>query len=213
MTTRLVLGSSLLIALGCTQPTSVIIEPLRVINWSPSAGAFCVDVAAQIRITFSDDLDPASVTADAIVLRDSAGPIAGALTYDAVTFTARFVPDAPLLFETQYTAIVTTGVRGVNVGRMPVDLEAAFMTVPRYGCTPGVVCTYPTECPAPQICSSLGVCVDECVTDRDCYRATCQSGACVQDGDDSAPPGDPAGGDPVTPGDDSSGGDSTAIGD
>ncbi|MBW2459627.1 MAG: hypothetical protein JRI68_34355, partial [Deltaproteobacteria bacterium] len=48
---------------ACVDPTSVVIEPLRVINWAPASGAFCIDVGATVSGTFSDDLQPDTVTA------------------------------------------------------------------------------------------------------------------------------------------------------
>jgi hypothetical protein len=66
------------------------------------------------------------------------------------------------------------------------------MTIARSGCTPGVECSLPSDCPDPQqICSNVGLCIDECVTDRDCYRGTCADGSCIAD-----PLPDSGGGDP-----------------
>src|SRR5687767_12024613 len=105
---------------GCTQPTSVIIEPLRVVNWSPSNGAFCVDVGTQILITFSDDLDAESITPENIILLDSNGPVSTTITYDQQTFTARVDPMgadpvATLDFDRLYSVQVQSAVRGKTV--------------------------------------------------------------------------------------------------
>ncbi|MBI5509651.1 MAG: Ig-like domain-containing protein [Deltaproteobacteria bacterium] len=164
---------------ACADPTSIVVEPLRVINWSPAGGAFCVDVRATVSATFSDDITADSLSADSFYLTAAAGKVAGALEYDKATFTVRLTPDQPLDFDMLYTVVAGSGLRGVDDGRLAVDLEASFMTIARNGCTPGVECTRPSDCPGSQICANVGVCVDECVTDKDCYRGTCQAAACV----------------------------------
>ena len=189
-------------AFGCTTPTSVVIEPLRVINWSPPSGAFCVGVEANVWITFSDDLEPDSLNADSITLRNSAGPVNTVISYDAPNFTARLAPAATLLYDDLYTVVITEGVSGKEVGNMSVRLEASFQTVARSGCTPGVECTMPSDCPGTQICANTGVCRSECVTDRDCHRAECRQGSCMPfDAGDSAPGGDATPGGDTNPGD------------
>ena len=179
---------------ACVDPTSVVIEPLRVINWSPASGAFCVDVNASISATFSDDLVAESVSADSFYLRSADGAVAAAVTYDSATFTAVLQPSGPLLFDTLYTVVAAESIRGQAQGRLSVDLDASFQTVARYGCTPGVECVLPSDCPGEQICANIGVCIDECVTDKDCFRGRCELGSCVPDQETDG--GDPGAGDP-----------------
>ena len=207
-----------LVGLGtaCTSPTSIVVEPLRVINWAPVSGAFCVDVGTTVSATFSDDLDPSTLTNEAFLLKSAHGHPAASGRHDKSTFTAKLRPNTPLSFDTLYTAVVASGVRGTQQGRLAVDLDASFTTVARSGCRPGVQCQRPSDCPGTQICSNIGTCIDECVTDKDCYRGHCSTGTCVplsppDTGGGDPAVGDPAGGDPLA-GDPGSG-DATSTGD
>ncbi|GAB4241590.1 MAG: hypothetical protein OHK0028_20130 [Deltaproteobacteria bacterium] len=60
--------------------------------------------------TFSEPLDPSTVTAANFTLKDAANvPVAGSVTYAGSTAT--FAPSAALAAGTRYTATVTTGVK------------------------------------------------------------------------------------------------------
>lgn len=168
------------VALGaCGQATSVVVQPLRVINWVPSGGAVCVDPNTRVLVTFSDDLVAASVTAQSLYLASSDGPIAGAPQYDKLTQTVRLAPPASLDFGRLYTIVLTTALEGAHEGTLPVQLESSFATVQRTGCAPGPECQHPSDCPGTQLCSSIGTCIDACVTDRDCPTGqACTAGAC-----------------------------------
>ncbi|MFC1610847.1 Ig-like domain-containing protein, partial [Myxococcota bacterium] len=184
---------------GCTEPTSIIIQPLRVLYWSPG-GAYCVDVTTKVSATFSADLIQDSVTAESFFLRGDGGPVAGNLEYDEATFSVHLTPDAPLAFDQQYTAVATKEIESKSMGRLAIDLEASFVTVSRTGCKPPIdceppdCCTLSSQCPGVQICLN-GTCTDECLTDRDCFRGRCVGGGCVPEIDGGG--GDPASGDPA----------------
>jgi hypothetical protein len=164
---------------ACGAPTSVVIEPLRVINWAPSSGAFCVDVNTSIRATFSDDIVAASLSDTTFALRDADGAVTATVQYDQASFTISLKPSAPLRFDRLYTVVAGKGLRGQEDGALPVDLDSSFQTVARSGCTPGVQCHLPSDCPGTQICANIGVCTVQCVTDKDCYQAKCVTGTCV----------------------------------
>jgi hypothetical protein len=189
---RVAVAAVTVLAGACANPTAIVVEPLRVINWSPASGAFCIGVDTTVAATFSDDIDPASLTAATFHLNDASGPVAATLDYDKASFTAKLTPSAKLTFDQLYTIVAGSGLRGTAEGRLAIDLDASFMTVERTGCTPGVECSRPSDCPGTQICANIGVCIDECVTDKDCYRGTCQTGGtCVPNS-----PADGGGGDP-----------------
>ncbi len=184
----------LLFALAaCSQPAAVLIEPLRVLNWSPSPGAICVRTDIAIHATFSASLDESSLSAESFFVQDAGGPLAATIDYDATAQTATLTLQAPLDYEQLYTAVVV-GVRSEEQGVLPVRLESSFQTVARSGCAPAVECQRDSDCTAPEICANIGVCVPQCVTDRDCYIGTCSSGTCIES-DSNPPGGDPAVGD------------------
>jgi hypothetical protein len=182
---------------GCVDPTAVVIEPLRVINWSPTSGAFCVDVNARISATFSDVLDTATLTADTFYLLSADGRVDATVSYDLAALTAELEPTESLRFDTLYTVVAAQGIRSQEQGGLSVDLDASFQTVARNGCTPGVECVLPSECPDNQICANIGICIDECVTDKDCFRGTCDlsSNTCVPESQEDGGGGDPEPGD------------------
>ncbi|PYR76157.1 MAG: hypothetical protein DMF87_18785 [Acidobacteria bacterium] len=89
--------------------------PPSVIGVAPAAATRNVSLGSDVRITFSEPLDPASVSADTIQLRDTRGvPVAGTATYDAQLKVATFVPAAALLPTRPYTATVVGGVAGAR---------------------------------------------------------------------------------------------------
>jgi hypothetical protein len=181
------IGLAVAVATACTNPTSIVIEPLRVINWSPASGSFCIETDVTIYATFSDNVEADSLTADSLYLLDSDGNVEATLAYDEQNYTARLTPSDPLDFGRVYTVVATTEIRSTEKGRLPVELETSFQTVPRTGCTPGVECSLPSdcenECPGSDacICANIGVCIPECVTDADCFRGSCSNGACIPD--------------------------------
>jgi hypothetical protein len=203
---RIALVATVATALGCVQPTSGIVEPLRLLNWSPAAGSRCVAPDVVVYATFSTDLAPESVTAETFRLLSPAGDVAAALDYDQPNFTIRLTPASPLAFGVLHTVIAGAGLRSGTEGSFAAAIENSFFTTERTGCSQGVECTVPADCSAGQICANIGVCTSECVTDRDCYNGTCTSGTgtCVFNGSDSA-----GGGDPVLPAGDAGLGDST----
>jgi hypothetical protein len=187
---------------GCVQPTSGIVEPLRILNWSPAAGSTCVATDVTIFATFSSDLDPASLDDETFHLRDANGEVAATIEYDQANFTVRLRANDPLIAGQAYTVVVAAGLESKDEGRLAANVENGFLTAAASGCT-HVVCHGPSDCPG-QVCGNIGVCIDACVTDRDCHGGTCSNRSC----NGGPPPGDPdLQGDADLSGDSASGGD------
>ena len=84
--------------------------PPTVSSNSPADGASGVAATSAATATFSEPLDPATVTTATITLKDAANiPVAGAVTYAGSTAT--FAPAAPLAAARLYTATLTTGLK------------------------------------------------------------------------------------------------------
>ncbi len=64
---------------------------------------------AFVAVTFSEAMDPATLTPATFTLSGPAGAVAGTVTYDVGTDTATFTPEAPLASNSAFTATVTTG--------------------------------------------------------------------------------------------------------
>ncbi|HTC81954.1 MAG TPA: Ig-like domain-containing protein, partial [Acidimicrobiia bacterium] len=82
---------------------------------NPTANASGVALDATVTATFSEDVDPATVTASTVSLRtaaDGAG-VTATVAYDPASWTATLTPAAPLSQGTPYTVTVTGGAGGV----------------------------------------------------------------------------------------------------
>jgi hypothetical protein len=94
-------------ALDTTRPT--------VTARNPTSGATNVGLSNVVSVTFSEDMDPASVIASNVQLRDAANSlVAATVTYSAGTRTATLSPSATLLPSTTYTVTVRGGAGGVQ---------------------------------------------------------------------------------------------------
>ena len=189
--TRISVVAVVAAAAGCVQPTSGIVEPLRILNWSPAAGSTCVPTALTVFATFSSDLVASSVSTETFQLLGATGPVVAEVTYDQATFTIRLHPQNPLGFGQPFTAIARTALASNDEGALGANIETPFLTTAPTGCAPGIQCHVPVDCPGAQVCGNVGLCIDACVTDRDCYHGTCATGACaIGSGGDSDVMGD-----------------------
>ncbi len=82
---------------------------------SPATGATAVSRATEVRVTFSEAMDPATINTNTILLLNSAGNgVAVAVSYDPSTFTAVLRPNSSLSAVQTYTAGVEGGATGVK---------------------------------------------------------------------------------------------------
>jgi hypothetical protein len=89
--------------------------PPVVLSVAPAPSATGVPLATTVRATFSEAIDPSSVTASTFVLRDQASvAIPATVSYDAGTRTATLATTAGLLAQTTYIATVSGDVSGVK---------------------------------------------------------------------------------------------------
>jgi hypothetical protein len=78
--------------------------PPTVVSTSPAAGASGVAVGVAPRATFSEAVQPASVS---FTLTGPSGAVAGAVSYDSANNASVFTPSSPLAGSTSYTATVS----------------------------------------------------------------------------------------------------------
>jgi hypothetical protein len=62
-----------------------------------------------VSATFTEAMDPLSITTATFQLVQGLTPVAGTVSYDAINFIATFTPTSPLLASKVYTATVTNG--------------------------------------------------------------------------------------------------------
>ena len=99
-----------------------------VVSHSPMNDPVAIDIGS-ISATFSESINAASVNGTSFTLTSSAGAVAGTVSYDAATKTARFDPDALLTYSTEYTVTVTTAIQDNAGNSMELDFPWTFSTI------------------------------------------------------------------------------------
>src|SRR4030042_5655242 len=107
---------------GITNPTET--TPPTVISTDPENNATDVALNKIITATFSEAMDPSTVTTTTFTLKQGETPVSGAVTYAGTVGT--FTPAADLEANTTYTATITTGVRDLAGNAMTNNYECAF---------------------------------------------------------------------------------------
>jgi hypothetical protein len=108
----------------------------------PADGASGVPVNGAVSVTFSTDMDAATVDGTTFALASAAGPVAGTVAYDAASRTAVFAPAALLANDTLYTATLD-GVRAL-AGDPLVTSTWSFTTARAETTPPAVLETVPS---------------------------------------------------------------------
>ena len=106
--------------------------PPTVTTVVPADGAPNAPSTANVEATFSEAMDPATLTTATFALAPHGGGPAVTITvaYDAATRTATLDPDADLAPGTAYTATVTTGATDAAGNPLAADRVWAFTTTP-----------------------------------------------------------------------------------
>jgi hypothetical protein len=100
-----------------------------IVSTSPSGGATRVPLSAPIAVTFSEEMNAASLSAYSSFTVASGGyPIAGSVTYD--NKTATFLPYTSLDRNAVYTATVTTAATDISGNHLAADYSWSFTTDP-----------------------------------------------------------------------------------
>ena len=82
--------------------------PPTVTSTSPTAGSSSAPVDSTAQATFSEGIDPATVTGSTFTLRNAqAQTVAASVSYDSTSRTATLTPSSPLASGATYTATVT----------------------------------------------------------------------------------------------------------
>ena len=82
---------------------------------TPANGAGNITIDAQPSVSFSEAIDPSTLTASTFELRDGGGVLVpGSITYDPLAAQATLIPSSALLYSTTYTARIQSGASGVK---------------------------------------------------------------------------------------------------
>jgi hypothetical protein len=103
--------------------------PPTVMQTSPASDATQVSGLLPVRATFSQALDPATVTGQTFSLEGPGGAaVPASVTYDNATRTATLQPTAALAASATYTARLTTGIRNTRGTALPSAVTWSFTT-------------------------------------------------------------------------------------
>ena len=111
---------------------------------SPLAGATAVVVATSLGATFSEAMDPATITTATVVLtaQGSASPVSASVSYDVAAMTVTVRPAAALANNTLYTAAIkggTSGAKDLAGNALAADRVWTFTTALPADTTPPTV--------------------------------------------------------------------------
>ena len=96
---------------------------------SPAADAGNVPVTTTIEVTFSEALDPASVLANAIVVTDSGGSVAGTISLSTNDTIVVFTPDADLTPGMLHSVTVSGAIADLAGNTLGADDNWSFTTL------------------------------------------------------------------------------------
>ncbi|MBW1711213.1 MAG: Ig-like domain-containing protein, partial [Deltaproteobacteria bacterium] len=100
--------------------------PPDIISTAPDSSEADVSVDAIITATFSEVMDPASITADTFLISDGLSNIAGTVT--SIGKTAIFTPDSDLNYYKTHTATITSDSMDPDGNQLAQDYRWSFTT-------------------------------------------------------------------------------------
>ncbi|MBI2827267.1 MAG: Ig-like domain-containing protein, partial [Planctomycetia bacterium] len=105
--------------------------PAMVTSFSPASGSTEVTTGAAVDVTFSEALDPSTVSFSSILLMDGGVAVTASVSYDPATWTATLVPTVALADATTYDIRVKGGAAGVKDlagNALTEDVNSSFTT-------------------------------------------------------------------------------------
>lgn len=115
--------------------------PPTVASVLPTNGANGVATNTAVQVTFSEAMDASTITNTTILLRNAgtSALVPAVVTYNNTTNVATLTPSGPLSNATNYTVIVTTGVKDVAGNPLAVQFPSSFTTAPLADTTPPTI--------------------------------------------------------------------------
>lgn len=94
---------------------------------NPANAQVDIPLNAPIVVTFTDEIDPSTVTASSFIVRNGESQVEGTLSAAGNTIT--FTPNGPLLQKTTYTVLITTSVKDSAGTSLAEDYTLSFTTI------------------------------------------------------------------------------------
>jgi len=101
-----------------------------VVRTDPKSGKRDVPLNIQLRVIFSEPVDPGTVTNSTLVVEQQRSPVDGDIVVSPDGLVATFLPTAPLLPETDYTIFVGSGILDLDGSPLEAPVTAEFTTAP-----------------------------------------------------------------------------------
>jgi hypothetical protein len=97
-----------------------------VVQFTPAQGATVGGNSIVVTARFNQAMDPASITAANFKVSGPGGPVPGNISYDAMTFTARFESTGALTSPMAVNVQLTTGIKAANGASLPQQAAWSF---------------------------------------------------------------------------------------
>ncbi|MCX6145104.1 MAG: Ig-like domain-containing protein [Ignavibacteriales bacterium] len=132
------------------------VTPPTVISTDPANNATGVALNKKVAATFSESMDPLTVTTTTFTLRQGATPVSGSVIYAGAA--AEFTPASPLAANTVYTATISTGAKDLAGNALASNYVWSFTTAAAADVIPPtVISTDPTN-------NATGVALNKIIT-------------------------------------------------
>lgn len=95
----------------------------------PANNASDVAVTTNVTVTFSENIDAATITTGSFRLENGSIPVSGTLAVASDNLSATFTPNSDLAFGAEYTATITTDVTDVSGNSLALGIVLQFTTI------------------------------------------------------------------------------------
>src|SRR5437667_2872208 len=137
VTTGATVEGRLLARTGAVTLDSNIIAPASAEACIVANAGTGVSISGNVAVTFSEAMDPLTITTETFTLKQGTTAVAGTVSYAGVTAT--FTPASTLAPLTTFTAVVTTGARDLAGNALVTDFGWSFTTGATPDTTPPIV--------------------------------------------------------------------------
>lgn len=107
-------------------------RPSVIASTNPEEEISGADISSPISITFTEDIDPSTLTPDTFYVYSMDNleefAIPGKIRYDAGSRTATFIPDGDLSYSTNYIVTIEEGVKTLSGRRLEPSYSWRFTT-------------------------------------------------------------------------------------
>jgi uncharacterized protein (TIGR03437 family) len=113
------------------------LTPPTVISVTPTVGSSGVPIGSKLSATFSEAMDPTTITTSTFTLTQGGTAVPGVVSY--IGTTATFAPNATLSAGTSYVATITTGAKDLSGNALASNFVWLFSTGATVSTTPPIV--------------------------------------------------------------------------